>query len=221
MSLPASSTRTSPSTASQKIQERHRRRSTSKPDEFGIPVLPFEDLRRGPGRARPRPAAHPVRRHRATPTPVSSSTARSPAGSSAARASTAAGRSIDKIPMHYNIGHLTTVEGDTVEPRGKFLIGAQQVVDRPLLRRSDRCYPQNFQLIDIGEPTPMQLLYDMPIGIGEPHYAQIDPAPRRSSRGRSTRRSAGTRSPRRRRRSRSTPARRASTRDGNNGRRST
>jgi nitrous-oxide reductase len=33
-------------------------------------------------------------------------------------------------------------------------------------------HPQNFQLVDItGEP--MQLLYDMPIGVGEPHYAQI------------------------------------------------
>ncbi len=32
--------------------------------------------------------------------------------------------------------------------------------------------PQNFQLIDI-EGDEMQLLYDMPIGIGEPHYAQI------------------------------------------------
>nr|WP_243664609.1 hypothetical protein [Rhodothermus marinus] len=34
--------------------------------------------------------------------------------------------------------------------------------------------PQNFQLVDIGNPNgPMQLLYDMPIALGEPHYAQI------------------------------------------------
>jgi nitrous-oxide reductase len=32
-------------------------------------------------------------------------------------------------------------------------------------------HPQNFQLIDITGEN-MQLLYDMPIGIGEPHYAQ-------------------------------------------------
>ncbi|RMD63636.1 MAG: cytochrome C, partial [Planctomycetota bacterium] len=34
--------------------------------------------------------------------------------------------------------------------------------------------PQNFQLIDIDNTGPdMPLLYDMPIGLGEPHYAQI------------------------------------------------
>ena len=34
--------------------------------------------------------------------------------------------------------------------------------------------PQNFQLIDIEQPgEKMQLLYDMPIGLGEPHYTQI------------------------------------------------
>ena len=34
--------------------------------------------------------------------------------------------------------------------------------------------PQKFQLIDISQPgTQMQLLYDMPIGLGEPHYAQM------------------------------------------------
>ena len=34
--------------------------------------------------------------------------------------------------------------------------------------------PQNFQLIDIGQPgDQLQLLYDMPVGMAEPHYAQI------------------------------------------------
>jgi nitrous-oxide reductase len=32
--------------------------------------------------------------------------------------------------------------------------------------------PQNEQLIDIST-SPMQLLYDMPMGVGEPHYGQM------------------------------------------------
>lgn len=80
---------------------------------------------------------------------------------------------VQKIPVHYNIGHLVTAEGDTVSPDGKYLVALNKwSVDRfvnigPLL-------PQNFQLIDISETgSTMQLLYDMPIGLGEPHYAQI------------------------------------------------
>ncbi len=84
-----------------------------------------------------------------------------------------------KIGVHYNIGHLVTAEGDTVSPDGKWLVALNKwSIDRflppgPLL-------PQNFQLIDISEePSPesetggMVLTYDMPIGMGEPHYAQI------------------------------------------------
>jgi len=80
---------------------------------------------------------------------------------------------VGKLSVHYNIGHLTVAHGDTVNPHGKYLVSLNKwAVDRfqnvgPLL-------PQNFQLIDISQPgDQMQLLYDMPIGIGEPHYAQI------------------------------------------------
>lgn len=80
---------------------------------------------------------------------------------------------ITKTSVHYNIGHLATAEGDTVSPDGKYLVALNKwSLDRfskvgPLL-------PQNFQLVDISEPgTTMPVLYDMPIGIGEPHYAQI------------------------------------------------
>lgn len=82
------------------------------------------------------------------------------------------------IPVHYNIGHLATVEGDTAKPAGQWLVAMNKwSIDRffttgPLL-------PQNFQLIDIsGQGDDMQLLYDMPMGIGEPHYAQIIKADR-------------------------------------------
>ncbi|MBI5853081.1 MAG: Sec-dependent nitrous-oxide reductase [Planctomycetes bacterium] len=79
---------------------------------------------------------------------------------------------VHKLPMHYNIGHLCAAEGDTVSPDGKYLIGMNKwAMDRfspvgPLL-------PQNFQLIDISGAGDMNLLYDMPIPLGEPHYAQM------------------------------------------------
>ncbi len=80
---------------------------------------------------------------------------------------------VSKIDVHYNIGHLLTAEGDTVSPDGKYLVAMNKwAIDRfanvgPLL-------PQNFQLIDIDNTGDnMQLLYDMPIGLGEPHYAQM------------------------------------------------
>ncbi|RMG64385.1 MAG: Sec-dependent nitrous-oxide reductase [Calditrichaeota bacterium] len=80
---------------------------------------------------------------------------------------------VDKVSVHYNIGHLAVAEGDNVHPDGKYLVALNKwSIDRfanvgPLL-------PQNFQLVDIAsKDQPMKLLYDMPIGIGEPHYAQI------------------------------------------------
>jgi len=80
---------------------------------------------------------------------------------------------VQKTPVHYNVGHLVAAEGDTVSPDGNYLVSMNKwAVDRfanvgPLL-------PQNFQLIDIANPgATMQLLYDMPIPDGEPHYAQI------------------------------------------------
>ncbi len=78
---------------------------------------------------------------------------------------------IEKISVHYNIGHLATPEGDTEHPKGQYVIALDKwSIDRfnnvgPLL-------PQNLQLIDAAT-SPMQLLYDLPIGLGEPHYAQI------------------------------------------------
>ena len=80
---------------------------------------------------------------------------------------------VTKTLVHYNVGHIAAAEGDTVSPDGKYLVSLNKwALDRfqnvgPLL-------PQNFQLIDISRPgETMPLLYDMPIGVGEPHYAQI------------------------------------------------
>jgi nitrous-oxide reductase len=80
---------------------------------------------------------------------------------------------VQKLPVHYNIGHIAAAEGDTASPDGQYVVALNKwSIDRfanigPLL-------PQNFQLVDISQTgDQMQVLYDMPIGMAEPHYAQI------------------------------------------------
>jgi nitrous-oxide reductase len=80
---------------------------------------------------------------------------------------------VQKTPVQYNVGHIAAAEGDTVSPDGKYLVALNKwSVDRflptgPLL-------PQNLQLIDIAEQgANMPVIYDMAMGVGEPHYAQI------------------------------------------------
>jgi nitrous-oxide reductase len=83
---------------------------------------------------------------------------------------------LEKLPVHYNIGHIAAAHGDTVKPHGKWVVGMNKwAIDRfadvgPLL-------PQNFQLVDVTGPA-MQLVYDAPIPLGEPHYTQIVAADR-------------------------------------------
>ena len=80
---------------------------------------------------------------------------------------------IEKIPVHYNVGHIVAAEGDTVSPDGGYLVALNKwSIDRFLT--VGPLHPQNFQLIDIaGTGESMKLLYDMPIGVGEPHYVQM------------------------------------------------
>ena len=79
------------------------------------------------------------------------------------------GKVLDKLSIHYNIGHLMTMEGDTVAPKGHYLVALNKLaIDR--FNPVGPLHPQNHQLIDISNDK-MQLLYDMPIPLGEPHYA--------------------------------------------------
>ena len=77
---------------------------------------------------------------------------------------------VDKVSVQYNVGHISAAEGDTVSPVGKYLIALNKwAVDRftpvgPLL-------PQNEQLINLNGEK-MKVIYDMTMGVGEPHYAQ-------------------------------------------------
>jgi len=78
---------------------------------------------------------------------------------------------VDKVTIHYNIGHLAAPESNSPSPKGKYVVALNKwSIDRfPVL---GPLKPQNFQLIDItGEK--MKVLLDFPIGIGEPHYAKI------------------------------------------------
>jgi len=79
------------------------------------------------------------------------------------------GKVLDKISVHYNIGHLMTMEGDSVSPKGRYLVALNKLsIDR--FNPVGPLHPQNHQLIDISNEK-MQLLYDMPLPLGEPHYA--------------------------------------------------
>ena len=79
------------------------------------------------------------------------------------------GKLLDRLPIHYNIGHLMTMHGDTVKPRGKYLVALNKLaIDR--FNPVGPLHPQNHQLVDIANEQ-MALLYDMPVPLGEPHYA--------------------------------------------------
>jgi len=77
---------------------------------------------------------------------------------------------VDTLPVHYNIGHLCTMEGDTIKPDGKYLVALNKwSIDR--FPAVGTLKPQNFQLVDLTTEK-MDIITDMPIGIGEPHYVQ-------------------------------------------------
>ncbi len=77
----------------------------------------------------------------------------------------------EALSVQYNIGHIMSAEGDTVSPDGHWVVAMTKMAqDRyqpvgPLL-------PQSFQLIDVSGPQ-MEIVYDLPIPLGEPHYSQM------------------------------------------------
>lgn len=74
---------------------------------------------------------------------------------------------LDKVNVHYNIGHLDTMEGKSSKPVGKYAIALDKLsIDR--FNPVGPLHPQNHQLIDISG-AKMDLIYDMPIPLGEPH----------------------------------------------------
>ncbi|MFV0562978.1 Sec-dependent nitrous-oxide reductase [Malaciobacter mytili] len=74
---------------------------------------------------------------------------------------------LDRVNVHYNIGHLDTMEGKSTKPRGEYGIALNKLsIDRFL--PVGPLHPQNHQLIDL-QSDKMELIYDMPLPLGEPH----------------------------------------------------
>ncbi len=138
-------------------------------DPYGVPILPFEEAIRGQAELGLGPL-HTVfddQGNAYTSMIIESKVA---------KWSVKDLKLIEKLSVHYNIGHIAAAHGDTVKPHGKYVVAMNKwAIDRfadvgPLL-------PQNFQLVDLRGPN-MQLLYDMPVPLGEPHYTQIIAADR-------------------------------------------
>ena len=80
---------------------------------------------------------------------------------------------LQKVPVTYNVGHLSVMGGDSMHPYGKWLLALNKLSkDRFLGTGPD--YPTDAQLFDISGPK-MKLLLDFPT-LGEPHYGVMIPA---------------------------------------------
>jgi len=77
---------------------------------------------------------------------------------------------VDKVPVSYNIGHLTAAEGDTANPKGKYLVALNKLSHGRHLSVGPS-QPESTQLIDVSGEK-MRLIYDA-FTEPEPHYAQI------------------------------------------------
>ncbi|MBL8129025.1 MAG: Sec-dependent nitrous-oxide reductase, partial [Chloroflexia bacterium] len=99
-------------------------------DEFGVPILPFDatveaqvELGLGPLHTQFDNTGHAY-----TSLFLDSAIARWKLGGEGIEGGWTM---VDKIPVNYNVGHITTVEGDTVTPQGKFLVGLNKwAIDR-------------------------------------------------------------------------------------------
>src|SRR5690606_19467287 len=77
---------------------------------------------------------------------------------------------IQKIPVHYNIGHLVTSHGDTRNPRGDYLVAMNKLSKGRHLNVGPSI-PESSQLIGL-EGGKMTMLYEA-FTEPEPHFAQL------------------------------------------------
>ena len=142
-------------------------------DQFGVPILKFEEViagQVGVG-AGPLHTQFDGKGNAFISLFLDSAVAKFTLGPKAGVPQEAAFKLLEKIDVHYNIGHLASSEGDTVSADGKYLVALNKwSIDRyPVL---GTLHPQNYQLIDIASGK-MKVINEAPVGFGEPHYGQI------------------------------------------------
>ncbi|MFO0891226.1 MAG: Sec-dependent nitrous-oxide reductase [Isosphaeraceae bacterium] len=159
----------------EKIKQAVASRDFEGSDEFGVPILRFDAVKEaqvevGLG---PLHTQFDNQGYAYTSLFLDNAVARWTMGDCKYKAPEEPWKLVATTPVHYNVGHISAAEGDTVSPDGKYLVALNKwSVDRflnlgPLL-------PQNLQLLDIGRTGDnVQRIYDLPIGNAEPHYAQI------------------------------------------------
>ena len=142
-------------------------------DEFGVPILTLESVLEaqvelGLG---PLHTQFDDKGYAYTSLFIDSAIAKWSLGPKAGHTGADAFTRVEKLPVHYNIGHLVTAEGDTVHPDGRYMVALNKwSIDR--YHKLGTLHPQNFQLIDL-EGDKLTILADSPIGVGEPHYVQM------------------------------------------------
>ncbi|MBM3999353.1 MAG: Sec-dependent nitrous-oxide reductase [Planctomycetes bacterium] len=158
-----------------KIKEAVAKKDFEGNDPFGVPILRFDAVKEaqveiGLG---PLHTQFDAQGYAYTSLFLDNAVARWSMGDCKYKAPEGAWKLVGTTPVHYNVGHISAAEGDTVDPDGRFLVALNKwSVDRfvntgPLL-------PQNLQLLDTSRPGDrFPVIYDMPLGNAEPHYAQI------------------------------------------------
>ncbi len=155
----------------EKIKKAIESKNFEKMDEFGFPVLKYDAVREGYVEVGLGPL-HTVfdnKGYAYTSLFLDSAVAKFSLGPPYHKQEDA-WKLVDKINIHYNIGHLQAPGSNTVRPRGRYVVALNKwTVDRhPSLGPLN---PQNAQLIDISGEK-MRLLSESPL-IGEPHNSMI------------------------------------------------
>jgi len=144
-------------------------------DVYGVPILKFDSVVAGQVEvgAGPLHTQFDSKGHGYTSLFLESAVAKFTLGDDVVQNGEKPFELVDKIGVNYNIGHLVVAEGDTVSPDDNYLVALNKwSIDR--FPTVGPLHPQNFQLIDLKNGNgPMELIADMPIGMGEPHYVQI------------------------------------------------